>query len=59
MQATVIEARVAPLGSPSRTLLAIAAQLAAGKPTHVGTIPGGFRHPIEGDVDLLVMYRAL
>ena len=25
----------------------------------VGTIPGGFRHPVEGDVDLLVMYRAL
>jgi len=25
----------------------------------VGTIPGGFRHPAEGYVDLLVMYRAL
>jgi len=25
----------------------------------VGTIPGGFRHPAAGYVDLLVMYRAL
>ena len=25
----------------------------------VGTIPAAFRHPVEGDVDLLVMYRAL
>jgi ribosomal protein S18 acetylase RimI-like enzyme len=25
----------------------------------VGEIPGGFRHPVEGDVGLLVMYRPL
>ena len=25
----------------------------------VGEVPGGFRHPVEGDVGLLVMYRPL
>ena len=25
----------------------------------VGTLPGAFRHPIKGDVDVYVMYRAL
>jgi ribosomal protein S18 acetylase RimI-like enzyme len=25
----------------------------------VGRLPGAFRHPVEGDVDALVMYRRL
>jgi ribosomal protein S18 acetylase RimI-like enzyme len=25
----------------------------------IGTIPGGFRHPLQGFVDLLIMYRGL